>query len=511
MVQLHNMLIQTNQIVNDQTFDFDVCIVGAGAAGIALARELTPSNKLIGVLESGLFTYHRKTQHLYKGNSHGSILGSDPTYLSISRLRFFGGTTNQWKGWCRPLDPIDFEKRDWVPDSGWPISEHDLEPYYRQSAEVIGVKPFDKEKDEGKGWTKEEILLPGDSVRTRRFHVSEPRNFGEAYRDDLVKARNVNLLLGANCVEVMTDAAGGHIRELRMATLTGKTFTARAKLFVLAAGAIENARLLLVSDKVQKKGLGNEHDLVGRYFMDHPHHDYGGHAVITDSKVSLDMYNPSALTQPDRDSVAAFSLSEKLQRARRLLNMSALIQPVDPKTLKAGLRRTGKAIQCMDWMMKGKKVVYNQDARHGKLLVRAEASPNRESRVELIKNKDALGVRLPKLHWKLHKTDSESIHKTLELLALQLGKAASGRIQLRLDETQPWHGAYAANHHLGTTRMSDDPKHGVVDRDGKVYGLDNLYVAGSSVFPTSGMAHPTFTIIALTLRLSDHLRKVLEA
>ncbi|MEM7395896.1 MAG: GMC family oxidoreductase, partial [Verrucomicrobiota bacterium] len=216
-------------------------------------------------------------------------------------------------------------------------------------------------------------------------------------------------------------------------------------------------------------------------------------------------------TRPPDGTQAMMSLSEATIRKHRLLNFCAMLQPMAVKEVEEAVRRGGRAIQCMDWMMKGEKIFYNKDARHARLMIRAETSPRRDSRVTLVKDKDMLGMRRIQVHWKMNKEDSESVRKSIELLAVQLARASRGRMKICLSEEHPWNGSFAANHHMGTTRMSEDPKQGVVDREGRVHSLANLYVAGSSVFPTCGMAHPTHTIVALTLRMADRVRKVLKA
>jgi choline dehydrogenase-like flavoprotein len=500
------MLIDARDIASGTTRPYDLCVVGAGAAGITLARRLRAERFSIALVESGGFTFDPATQDLYQGTTLGPGL-SGASYLSTSRLRFFGGTTNHWGGWCRPLDPLDFETRAWVPHSGWPIGRAELAPYFEEAAGVVQIVPF-TDALEAERVRDSPSLLPGDLIVTKRMYTSPPTRFGTEYRKEIVEAPQVDVILHANVVRIETNEAGSSVRAVRVATLGGRQFSVTAKAFVLAAGGIENARLLLASDGVQKSGLGNQGDAVGRYFMEHPECPVG-HIYVTGDRDVLETYRTR------RGSLGLLCLSDRAQREHELLNASFQLGSSGdlPLPSEAGgvPLAIGPAIEALDRV--GEKGAPDEERQYVGCYVRAEAAPNPTSRLTLVRETDQLGMRRVNLAWRMGQLESRTIQHAIELLATELGRTGRGRMFLLYDRAArevslgrpPWRGVHGGSHHMGTTRMSDSPKTGVVDTNGRVHGVANLYVAGSSVFPTVGFANPTFTIIALALRLARHL------
>ncbi|MDH3902675.1 MAG: FAD-dependent oxidoreductase, partial [Xanthomonadales bacterium] len=262
------MLIDLEAASEDTLLDTEVCIVGAGAAGVALARDLMKAGRDVCLLEAGGMDYDEQTQALTKGN----ITGMEYYELDHSRLRFFGGTTNIWGGRSIPLDRIDFEKRDWVPHSGWPITLDDLQPFYKTAHDSLELGDYDY----GPGnWDKLK-LRPVNfdpkkiSHRFWRFDELKER-FNNQRSADLIRAKNVQIFLHANLVGLQATENASAITHLDARSLGGRKLQVRARHFVLACGGIENARLLLMSDSVENNGIGNKFDQVGRYFMEHPH------------------------------------------------------------------------------------------------------------------------------------------------------------------------------------------------------------------------------------------------
>ena len=479
----------------------DVCIIGAGAAGITLARELGSERRTVCLLESGGLAFNRAVQSLYEGRAEGQAVHR--AYLRTSRLRYFGGTTNHWSGWCRPLDDIDFEPRPWLPHSGWPITKMALAPYYDRAAELVEIEPFDDALDEGHG-PEGAIIFPEHdaAVVTKRFHFSPPTRFGTFYRRELARADTTTVLLHANVIDLEANEAGTRIRRVRAATLTGRQLSVEANVYVLAAGAIENTRLLLVSDTVQTAGLGNQHDLVGRFFMDHQ--EVGtGYLVLTDHMDALAAY------QGGRAVMSVLALSREAQRRHKLLNVSVSLVSgsLTRRSAAGGLPLgIGPGIARIDRLDGGSaRAPSGSPHAYARSIARAETSPNPESRVTLDEDVDALGLRRARLQWKLTDDDRLNIWRSMEVIAQELARTRRGRVLFDEDESDPWLGWQGGSHHMGTTRMNDDPQRGVVDRNGRVHGLTNLYISGSSIFPTVGFANPTLTIVALTLRLADHL------
>jgi choline dehydrogenase-like flavoprotein len=498
------MIIDSHELAPGSQLQYDICIIGAGAAGITLARALNSEQRSICVLESGGFESETDAQSLYVGETKGAGMSS-ANYLRMSRLRYFGGTTNHWTGFCRPLDASDFQTRPWVPHSGWPIDRNELAPYYERAAEVVQIKPFDNWGE--MAHTPDAVMPPSAALVAKRFHFSRIR-FGRVYRDELREAKSVNVILHANVVNLEVDEAGSAVSRVHVATFSGRRFAVSARLVVLATGAIENARLLLISDAKHETGLGNRSDRVGRFFMDHP--------VIGGGLVCLT--HPGAALRLDE--LGGFlGLSGETQRAHEILNVCVELNPRRDSVgdeSEAG----GTPLELRDLFYRlatlggpGVPADAGHDYRYRRCFIYAEPAPYPDSRVTLDRETDALGLRRARLFWKTTTLETRSIQRAKEILALELGRRRIGRMLLDTDDEAgtvalgegPWSRVRPANHHMGTTRMSASPSDGVVDRNCQVHDVSNLFIAGSSVFPTVGFANPTFTIVALALRLAQHL------
>ncbi len=510
----------------------DVCIVGAGAAGIAIARELIGSSARVCLLEAGGERVERAAQALCRGRSAG--LRYEP--LHESRRRCLGGTTVDWTGRCRPLDPIDFEARDGLVYSGWPFGREHLEPFYRRAHELLelGAMRYDASDWPDSGAPLE---LRSPDVRPTLFQFS-PTNFAQIYRAELEKAPNLDVLLYASAVEIECDAAGERVTRLRVATTQRRRLSVSANVYILAAGGIENPRLLLISRSHRRARLGNEHDLVGRFFMEHPHM-YVGPFTPGASCPEMDLYAVSAVGGSFRPGpvIAGLSPSPELLRRERLLNASLgfFVRKVHQaraeywsdgvtsleRMLEAASRGEvpDDSARCVvDVLAGAAPIARNLLARaltrgRTQLVARLalEQAPDPSSRVVLSSRRDALGLPRVLLDWRLGEVDRRSALRFLEIARDALRASGMGEIQSHLDlaprERLRWPRAIrGAHHHMGTTRMHLDPKLGVVDEHCRVHGVQNLYIAGSSVFPTSGYANPTLTLVALSLRLSDHVR-----
>lgn len=272
------MLSDARQVSAGTTLSADVCIIGAGAAGITLATELAQGSQKVVLLESGGFDFEEATQSLYQGE----IVGHPLNALDVSRLRYFGGTTNHWGGMCAPLAAGDFRVRPWVQYSGWPIGADDLTGYWRRAVPYVQIS---SDNFSAHDWAAElpaifQGNMLGDRLAPLMFQQSPPTRFGEVFRQRLTEAKSVEAFLHANVLSLDTDSEAHTVEKVRVGCLDGNRFTVRARVFILATGAIENARLLLLSDGVQATGLGNGNDLVGRFFMGHPQFDDGARIVL---------------------------------------------------------------------------------------------------------------------------------------------------------------------------------------------------------------------------------------
>jgi choline dehydrogenase-like flavoprotein len=471
------------------------------------------------LLESGGFAGDAATQSLYEGETGGAMAQREE-YTRSSRLRFFGGTTNHWNGWCRPLDPLDFRKRDWVPLSGWPIEGRELREAYRQACALCEIQPF--EPDPPPIAESDRPLISIDpraaAIETKPFFYSKPTRFGMRYRDDIVDARSVKLMIHANAVRLDVEAGGRRIAAVQVAADPGRRFRVRARQYVLATGGLENPRLLLDSDDFFPNGIGNQHDFVGRTFMEHPRVGMG-QVLLWRGEHAASLYTSGSESKRRGHRVrAVLSTRESFQVENRTLNFGAVfagkkVEEFDRgmnEGIEAGSRGLDRKLEKLARLDSSDRKVnrWPRSPTLARVIAHGEQSPNPDSRVTLTSERDPFGMRRLRLDWRLSELDRRSLYQSTREVARGLLASFRGRVRLyvRPDERNSFKIHYQ-NHHMGTTRMSEDPRHGVVDPDCRVHGLDNLYVAGSSVFPVSGFANPTLTLVALAWRLSETLKQ----
>ncbi|MGH7835342.1 MAG: GMC oxidoreductase [Candidatus Binatia bacterium] len=514
------MFVDARTIPHGSVIEADVCIVGAGAAGITLAREFRAKPLRVALVESGWFTRDDATQALYAGE-----VREIPYFpLDECRTRHFGGTTNVWTGECRPLDALDFDRRDWIPESGWPFGIDQLLPSYERGQALCELGRFAYTAEDWHEDGVRPIGFQSERVCSKAFQYSPPTRFGEVFRDELKQATNVIAYLGANVIDLETPAPPTRVSQVSIACLSGNAFRVKASIFILAAGGIENARLLLMANKVQPAGLGNTYDRVGRYFMEHLYVDRAATILARDGIIGE--FYTSGHWSAGRRVRGILGLSADVQRQERLTNCCAVLEDDPARSLVAFVRFL---MRTLDWRQaSGGVPAYLRNAirdirataaAHLKksgngaftrfYLVKnvMEQAPNPESRVVLSRERDALGCPRVALCWRTSPIDKRTAHRAHEIFGEELWRAGAGRLQSSLSgETKPLQARLrGARHHMGTTRMHPDPRRGVVDADCRVHGIANLYVAGSSVFPTSGAANPTLTIVALALRLAGHV------
>jgi choline dehydrogenase-like flavoprotein len=495
----------------------DLCIVGAGAAGISMALEWAGTSHDVILLEGGGFEVEAQMQDRYRGE----IVGQPYFPLNAARLHAFGGTTGHWAGFCAPYDPIDFEEREWVPHSGWPIGREELDPFYQRAHELVELGPY---AYDAAYWTRQdsnrkELPLSEEVVRTKMWQFSPPTRFGHEYRDGVTEANTIRLYTYANAVEVEANESVRAVEGIRVKTPNGKEHRVSARRYVLACGAIQNARLLLASNRQAPEGLGNDHDLVGRYFMEHI--EMPGAQLVLAEPRPLALYRHTFFETTARGEVA---LTAEAQRTRAILNGTASLNPGVYDALRGTFQQltpewVEQNLQLSPEEMERRRARSRQDTarqpafparRAFKLFTRQEQAPNPHSRVTLTDEADALGMPRVALDWQLTALDKRSMRTFYEVLGQEVGRSGLGRVRLLewlQDDEAGWPDFVSGGwHHMGTVRMHDDPRQGVVDANSKVHGIGNLYVAGSAVYPTAGAANPTLTLIALTLRLSDHLK-----
>ncbi len=531
------MFIDAHKIEEGTVIETEVCVIGAGAAGITMARELKGQPFRVCLLESGHFNVEEDTQTLYRGEN----IGLHYAALDDTRSRNFGGSTHYWGGFCRPLEERDFSYRSWVPNSGWPFTRAELNPYYERAHEVCQLKTleYDPLYWERRIGNPELRILPfdGKRVTTTIAQYSPPTQFGKVYRQDFLQPSNVSIYLHANVIDLEVTESAQEVRRVRVSSLKGNSFWVSAKLFVLAMGGIEIPRLLLASNKVQPAGLGNQHDLVGRYFMEHPRLPTGT-IELTKPHTFSDLYDVT-YTYFKSPIAAHLSLTESCQRDNGLLNSLVRIAAIFPGDESEGV----ESLRRLYWrVIKGKgpnPFVYKHPdpgtwknmcnilkdspsvassvfcryfrpqswVQKHELIAIIEPVPTPDSRVTLSQERDPLGLPRVQLDWRLDPLVKRTIIRTHEILREELERLGFGTLQTSITDDDTWPSTLmGCSHHMGTTRMHQDPKRGVVDANCRVHGTANLFIVGSAVFPTVGRDTPTLTIVALALRLADQIK-----
>ena len=526
------MLSDARELANDQQVEGDVCIVGAGPAGISVAHELIGNGARVWLLESGGRDVERRAQRLNRGQSVGY-----PIHLPHqSRVRAFGGTSRHWfapgdESWAaRPLDPVDFEARPGIRHSGWPFNRAHLDPYYAYAQALCQLGPFDY--DPGR-WTDQArtpaLPLPSGAVENTLFQHGSADFDG--YYQELVRAPNVTLLLHASVVDLATGEDPGQVDRVEVRREDGSRCFVRARLVVLAAGGIENPRLLLLSRRAHRGGLGNDRDLVGRFFAERLSARTGFIVSAVPDLTSRAGFYDVHEAAPGVRVQGALRVRDAVQRERQLLNcafflgtrslsMTAEAVRSVATLAKAGRRRPlpmgvlghlrNVATGLGDLGAFAHDRLRRPDAP-SVLIVRAQAeqAPNPDSRVTLGGRRDRFGLPVARVDWRPTSSDRASIRASQEAVDAVLRAAGLGHVEFMLGDEHPPALLEGNFHHLGATRMHADPSLGVVDADCRVHGVGNLYVAGSSLFPTYGCSNPTLTVVALALRLADHLKKQL--
>jgi len=509
----------------DANIECDLCIAGAGAAGIVLARAFAGRAEKVVVLESGGFTYEDDVQALYSGQS----IGVPYNDLDVTRLRFFGGSTNHWGGMCIPLDEGDFLGRAWLPDTAWPITRATLEPYYPLAQPILDIGAFDYDP-QALGAPAPGLLPLRAELVPKVYRFSVPPTFlGDKYRAELAQAPNLTVLLHANLTDIQVAGPDQPVTGFEVRALGGKRAVVRARAYVLALGGIENPRMLLHSDRVQPTGVGNQHDLVGRYFHDHIGLSLGLVMPLDPAWLATyQQYKHADGTEIQH----AIATSEALMEREQIGNIAITFGPIrDARKESQGykaLHTVKRDIEDGKWPDHlGQRLWEILTDLHGiagamqerfstvtQIYSQAEQVPDPDSRVLLDQERDALGLRRGMLDWRVSEIDRRTNRVLGDALVMELGRLDFARVQLAewmtSDEVDWTPEIVPSNHHIGTTRMANDPRRGVVDPDCRTFAHDNLFIAGSSVFPSSGFANPTLTIVALTLRLADHLKTWLE-
>lgn len=538
-----------------EALECDLCIIGAGAAGISLAADFIGRAQKVIVVDPGTLDGKLTGQDFYEGE----VVSGAHALPHLYRHRRLGGSTAIWGGRCIPYDPIDFEPRDYVAMSGWPFPLAELEPYYATAQEFLHAGAYDYRAATALGGGD---LVGGfrdpDVLTESLERFSLPTNVWREHGARLTRSPNVQVIAGATAVRLIR-AEGGDIEQLDCVGAPGGKFTVRAGAFVVAAGGLETVRILGFS------GIGDHSGLLGRTYMCHVETHVGRLALSPSSR-------PIAFGfERTLDGVYArrrFTLAAERQRALKVMNVAArphhppagdpahghpvlsamflakrFIIPEYARRFAAAEELAGTALRdnlrlwtahirnvalgapalagfTVDWTrrryLSKRRIPYvslPSAAGEYPLDLNAEQEPNPSSRVTLGEDLDRNGVPRLRVDWRVTDLDVRTVTTALREMRAALRRTNCGDVHFDdgvLDDEVRSTIKPVGGHHIGTARMSESPGQGVVDPDGRVHGMRNLYVAGSAVFPTSSQANPTLTIVALTLRLGAHLRSCFD-
>lgn len=527
--------VDLQSVLTSSALDCDVCIIGTGPAGCTLARELSNTDLRVLLLESGGFDRQERADALNEIKSVGRNRVLNQWEV---RNRIVGGSSHTWTGRCAAFDEIDFERRDWLSHTGWPLTLDHLTPYLERSRSYLGLG-FGTGFSDDRFWK-----LAGQAPPANR---PDPNHllpfFWQLSRDELSRqdfmrfgqhllrhlGENVTLVTHATVLRIHTNDVGSMVTSLDVISPDKRSHRIKARTIVVCAGGIENARLLLASDARVRGGLGNANDLVGRFLMDHPRDTVGVFPGVSRRlRKRFLLYKVKSATGENRF-LRGFRLSPELQRAEHLVNCSAFVReviaPDDPWSAfirllnrKGHLRRDSLTIASHPRLFS--RGLYNYFlARKGtphklkrlELVCMCEQAPDPDSRITLSDQRDSFGKRISQIDWRTHEVEARTIRRMATLVSAHF--ASLGEVPPRLDawiargEPFPPNSFPDVAHPMGTTRMADSPCHGVVDRHCQVYGTRGLYIAGSSTFPTGGHCNPTQMIVALAIRLADTLKQ----
>ncbi|WP_185968409.1 GMC oxidoreductase [Paracoccus sp. M683] len=550
-----------------QAAEYDLIIIGAGPAGLAIAAEFLGSGLRVAVLESGGKERNGAADDLdaFENVGHARAPHAE------TRSRGLGGTSAIWTGRCGMLDDIDFHARPWLPRSGWPISAATLRPYYHRAGPYLGLsatlsgaeaghdlyqgfdKPpwdsavfrdavwqFSNADNDGMSLLRqladaEVIDAAGTGVLQHSGRTSAV-NLGERLRKPLTDSTDIDIVLNATALEIEVDPASATAaRSVLVARSDGQQDRFHGRRIVLACGGIENARLLLASRSGNPKGLGNDHDQVGRHLTDHHfseigrYTDGGGKQIrrrfgsrwhsAADSKTIYCMgVRTAEATQRDKQLLNAtihiVDFGSRLNALSTLANGARAAKQKDAGTaarnLSQALRRPGDlAVSVRDRFVRGTPPLNLPQLTLLGCVLEQELDP--DSRVTLSSRTNRLGQPIAKIDWRISDREFRTARAMAGMFHAEtdrLGLAPPARPDWLDGDFDDWsQGLTDLAHPSCTTRMSDDPATGVVDANCKLHGVEGVYVAGSSVFSTPGHMNPTQTILALGIRLADHLKQ----
>ena len=523
------MLIDANELDGKAPLAADVCVIGAGPAGLAIASVLARADIPTIVLEQA---------------GRSAIGGNALRWLIELGRKSKNGVR------LAPLPPETFNPRPGLGLPGWPIAAADLAPYYRQAQQVFGLSPFGFSVGEWEEPGALRLPLPEDRLATSMYQFAEGRAVHEDLVRGLVDAEHVRIVHGAVVREITTTEGGTQAKGVEVATTSGRSLEIRTPTIVLAAGGLDNAHLLLLSQRGRRTAIGDEHGVLGRYYMEHPLLDGGdfvpGSARLIDAMALYDLRPVHDLSV-----MGHLRLAPEIVRDRDMLQLSALffprevdhreryrLSPRQERALRAtfefrsylrsggfaNLARVPRMVSGIDalfgaaWRDKcgrfprlgrgGWSMRPRPSVTFGAFQVvhQVEQPPHWSNRVFLGQETDGWGRPVLEREWSWHAEDMARTLAAQDLVATELAAAGLGDYHIARPDNEPLVLTLNCAHPMGTTRMHADPKQGVVDAMCRVHEVDNLFVAGSSTFTTGSYVNPTLTAVALALRVADTIK-----
>lgn len=527
------MPVVDGNTLGGSTLRADICVIGGGPAGIVVASELAAEGRDVVVIEAGSQPYDRHQARFLPRSVVGHVWGAQsgargvnrgiPYYsLRMSRVRGIGGSTQALKAHglrLRPLDAIDF-KSDTT--ANWPLAYEEFVSFLDDAVQYCGIP------EAGIVWD----ATDGSFDRNRMSELAKvcfrhaPRTAFQLKGVQAGNTRHQRWITSAIATEFRVDSAG-YVTRVRVSTRSHSSFTVEARNVVLAAGGVDNARVLLANPPLLE-AMGHSATHVGRYFMEHLHY-VAGHLIPTgpDAQREIAQYFSSrdgwdpwitvadATTRLESLARSAFSAvpvySSSLAPGVNALGRMARVVPYGPFDRPLWAREMAVVLRGTPTIASAIVDRFDPSSKRGHfaIIAMSEQTPNSSSRITLSNRRDYSGLRLPVLDWQLKEHDVESARHSAEILGNNLSAAGLGEFVptwIRPDERLP--PVLGGWHHIGTTRMSAEADGGVVDANSRVYGAPNLFIAGSSVFPTGGFANPTLSLVALAVRLGRHLARM---
>ncbi|WP_404783319.1 FAD-dependent oxidoreductase [Altericista sp. CCNU0014] len=522
------MLIDLQHLPPEATLQSDICIIGGGIAGLVLADALRGSGLRVDLLEAGGLSLESRSQALYAAD----IIGRPYSGTTDGRFRVFGGSSTRWGGQILPLADRDFTQRSHVPESGWPISPVDLEPYYARVESLLGINhlPYTDRLLSQLPVPRPDGIETGLQMRFSKWAPFSQRNLAKTLGQRIKTDPHSKIYYHANATHIQLHDRGQKVEFIATKTYDGRVFRFYSKHFVICAGTVETSRLLLMSNDIHANGIGNHHDLVGRYF--HDHLSLPAARIVPESRqVFLKRFAPWFLGQT-RHTLKLESTADFQAESGSLNSMGHFVFDAPDDTAFAWLKQILQRSQdrtesqpsvpelgllskefldllYLAWQVRVKKRRWSPSRADLMLYIDCEQQPNPLSRISLSRERDALGLPKAAVDWRWGEAERHAMQSYRHLFDRQWHRWNMGKLQWQcnFERSSNWQTlARDIYHPMGGARMSADPSRGVVSPNLQLHGIANLHIASCAVFPTGGSSNPTMTMMAMTLKLADRLK-----